>query len=325
MKSPTLFLYLILFQILLANCENDMTFERLLNELKKEAKMKIMAIAGADVIDTLKASRLAKDMKIGDSILIGDEVKIKRMAKEENIDISDFKIVNLIDHTEISRYAVKLVHDGEADMYVKGSIETRDVLKAIFDNEIGLKTSDLISLVGVFEIDGKMKYLTDSSIVPYPTLENKVQLINNAVKFAESTGLKNPKVAVVTAISAANPRMPETLEAEKLTEMNINGEIKDCIVDGPLSMDVAISPESAKVKNTNRRINGDADIILFPDVHAANIAYKILTHLTDIQSGNIIIGTREPVILSSRSDTVEVKINSIILGFTYDKFTKIKQ
>jgi phosphate butyryltransferase len=302
-----------------------MTFERLLNELKKEAKMKIMAIAGADVIDTLKASRLAKDMKIGDSILIGDEVKIKRMAKEENIDISDFKIVNLIDHTEISRYAVKLVHDGEADMYVKGSIETRDVLKAIFDNEIGLKTSDLISLVGVFEIDGKMKYLTDSSIVPYPTLENKVQLINNAVKFAESTGLKNPKVAVVTAISAANPRMPETLEAEKLTEMNINGEIKDCIVDGPLSMDVAISPESAKVKNTNRRINGDADIILFPDVHAANIAYKILTHLTDIKSGNIIIGTREPVILSSRSDTVEVKINSIILGFTYDKFTKIKQ
>ena len=325
MKSPTLFLYLILFQILLANCENDMTFERLLNELKKEAKMKIMAIAGADVIDTLKASRLAKDMKIGDSILIGDEVKIKRMAKEENIDISDFKIVNLIDHTEISRYAVKLVHDGEADMYVKGSIETRDVLKAIFDNEIGLKTSDLISLVGVFEIDGKMKYLTDSSIVPYPTLENKVQLINNAVKFAESTGLKNPKVAVVTAISAANPRMPETLEAEKLTEMNINGEIKDSIVDGPLSMDVAISPESAKVKNTNRRINGDADIILFPDVHAANIAYKILTHLTDIKSGNIIIGTREPVILSSRSDTVEVKINSIILGFTYDKFTKIKQ
>jgi phosphate butyryltransferase len=302
-----------------------MTFERLLNELKKEAKMKIMAIAGADVIDTLKASRLAKDMKIGDSILIGDEVKIKRIAKEENIDISDFKIVNLIDHTEISRYAVKLVHDGEADMYVKGSIETRDVLKAIFDNEIGLKTSDLISLVGVFEIDGKMKYLTDSSIVPYPTLENKVQLINNAVKFAESTGLKNPKVAVVTAISAANPRMPETLEAEKLTEMNINGEIKDCIVDGPLSMDVAISPESAKVKNTNRRINGDADIILFPDVHAANIAYKILTHLTDIKSGNIIIGTREPVILSSRSDTVEVKINSIILGFTYDKFTKIKQ
>ena len=102
--------------------------------------------------------------------------------------------------------------------------------------------------------------------------------------------------------------------------MNDKGLIKDCIVDGPLSLDLAISPESAKIKHSERKINGDADIILFPDVHAANIAYKILTHLSNAKSGNIIIGTSEPVILSSRSDTVEVKLNSIILGFTYDKF-----
>ena len=325
MKSPTLFLYLILFQILLANCENDMTFERLLNELKKEAKMKIMAIAGADVIDTLKASRLAKDMKIGDSILIGDEVKIKRMAKEENIDISDFKIVNLIDHTEISRYAVKLVHDGEADMYVKGSLETRDVLKAVLDKEIGLRTNDLISLIGVFELNGKLMYMTDPSVIPYPTLEEKVHLINNAVKFAISTGLTNPKVAVVTAIGVANPRMPETLEAEELMEMNKRDEIKNCIVDGPLSLDLAVSPESVRIKNSKRRINGDADILLFPEVHSANIAYKILTHLGDLKSGNIIIGTRQPVILSSRGDSVDVKLNSIILGFIYDRYISQKE
>ena len=325
MKSSLQFIFLIFFQILLINTQNEMTFDKLLSDLKKDIKMKMMAIAGADVPETLQASRMAKDMKIGDSILIGNEEKIKQIAKETNIDISDFQIVNILDPIEISRYAVKLVHDGKADMYVKGSLETRDVLKAVLDNEIGLKTSDLISLVGVFEFDGKMKYLTDSSIVPYPTLENKVQLINNAVKFAASTGLINPKVAVVTGISMANSRMPETLEAEKLTEMNIKGEIKDCIVDGPLSMDLAISVESAKIKETNRRINGDADIILFPDVHAANIAYKILTHLTEIKSGNIIIGTSEPVILSSRSDTVEVKLNSIILGFTYDKFKEQKK
>ena len=320
MKSPNLFLLLLVLHILLKNCQNEMTFDKLLSDLKKDATMKIMAIAGADVPESLEASRLAKDMKIGDSILIGNEEKIKKIAKDKNIDISDFKLVNIIDPIEISRYAVKLVHDGEADMYVKGSLETRDVLKAVLDNEIGLKTSELISLVGVFEIEGQMKFLTDSSIVPYPTLQNKAQLINNAVKFAASTGLKNPKVAVVTAISMPNSRMPETLDAEQLTEMNKRGEIKDCIVDGPLSMDLAISPESAKVKNTNRRINGDADIIIFPDVHAANIAYKLLTHLTNIKSGNIIIGTSEPVILSSRSDTVEVKLNSIILAFTYDKF-----
>lgn len=323
MKSFTLFL--IFFQLLLINCVEIITFDKLLEDLKKDAKIKKMAIAGADIPETLQTSRLAKDMKIGDSILIGNEERIKQLAKENNIDISDFQIVNLQDPTEISRYAVKLVHDGEADMYVKGSLETRDVLKAVLDKEIGLKTDDLISLVGVFEIEGKMMYLTDPSVIPYPTLENKVQLINNAVKFAASTGKYNPKVAAVTALSITNPRMPETLEAEELMEMNKRGEIKDCIVDGPLSLDLAISPESAKIKNSNRRINGDADIILFPDVHAANIAYKILTHLSDAKSGNIIIGTKQPVILSSRSDTVQVKLNSIILGFTYDKFNGQKK
>jgi phosphate butyryltransferase len=318
MKVFTLFL--ILSQILLTFCDDQITFDKLLNDLKKDIKMKKLAIAGADNPETIETSRKAKDMKIGDSILIGNEKKIREIANEINIDISDFEVVDLSDPTEISRYAVKLVHDGKADMYIKGSLETRDVLKAVLDNEIGLRTSDLISLVGVFEIDGKLKYFTDPSVIPYPTLQMKVQLINNVVKFAYSTGLKNPKVAAVAAISITDHRMPETLEAEELMEMNKRGEIKDCIVDGPLSLDLAISVESAKIKNSERRINGDADILLFPEVHSANIASKILTHLGDLKSGNIILGTTHPVILSSRSESSEVKLNSIILGLTYDKF-----
>jgi len=318
MKVFTIFL--IFSQIILIFCEDQITFDKLLNDLQKDIKMKKLAIAGADNPETIETSRRAKDMKIGDSILIGNEKRIREIANEINIDISDFQVVDLSDPREISRYAVKLVHDGKADMYVKGSIETRDVLKAVLDNDIGLKTNDLISLVGVFEINGKLKFLTDPSVIPYPTLEMKVQLINNVVKFAYSTGLNNPKVAAVTAISITNPRMPETLEAEELMEMNKRGEIKDCIIDGPLSLDLAISPESAKIKNSERRINGDADIILFPEVHSANIAYRILTHLGDLKSGNIILGTRHPVILSSRSDSTQVKLNSIILGLTYDKF-----
>jgi len=312
--------YLIFLQILLILCDEQITFDKLLDDLKKDVKMKKLAIAGADNPETIETSRKAKDMKIGDSILIGNEKRIREIANEINIDIADFEVVDLSDPTEISRYAVKLVHDGKADMYVKGSIETRDVLKAVLDNDIGLKTSDLISLVGVFEVNGKLKYLTDPSVIPYPTLQMKAQLINNAVKFAYSTGLKNPKVAAVAAISITDPRMQETLEAEELMEMNKRGEIKDCIVDGPLSLDLAISTESAKIKNSQRRINGDADIILFPEVHSANIAYKILTLLGDLKSGNIILGTKHPVILSSRSDSVQVKLNSIILGLTYDKF-----
>jgi phosphate butyryltransferase len=315
------FTFLLIFsQILLTFCDDQITFDKLLNDLQKDVKMKKLAIAGADNPETIETSRKAKDMKIGDSILIGNEKRIREVANEHNIDISDFEVVDLSDPTEISRHAVKLVHEGKADMYVKGSIETRDVLKAVLDNDIGLRTSDLISLVGVFEINGKLKYLTDPSVIPYPTLQMKAQLINNVVKFAYSTGLKNPKVAAVAAISITDHRMPETLEAEELMEMNKRGEIKDCIVDGPLSLDLAISVESAKIKNSERRINGDADILLFPEVHSANIASKILTHLGDLKSGNIILGTTHPVILSSRSESSEVKLNSIILGLTYDKF-----
>ena len=323
MKFFTLFLYLIFIQLL--NCENPITFDKLISELKKEEELKKMVIAGADNPETLQTSRLAKDMNIGDSILIGNEERIRAIAKENKINISDFQIVNLNEPTEISRYAVKLVHDGEADMYVKGSLETRDVLKAVLDKEIGLRTNDLISLIGVFELNGKLMYMTDPSVIPYPTLEEKVHLINNAVKFAISTGLTNPKVAVVTAVGVANPRMPETLEAEELMEMNKRDEIKNCIVDGPLSLDLAVSPESVRIKNSKRRINGDADILLFPEVHSANIAYKILTHLGDLKSGNIIIGTRQPVILSSRGDSVDVKLNSIILGFIYDRYISQKE
>jgi len=316
MKLESIFLILIIAQIL---CEKKVTFEKLLSDLRKDIKMKKIAIAGADNPETLMTSRIAKNMEIGDSILIGDEKKIRQIAEEYDVDISDFEIVDLQTPTEISRYAVKLVHDRKADMYVKGNIETRDVLKAVLDKEIGLKTNNLISMVGVFEIEDRMIFLTDPSVMPYPTLDEKAQLINNAVNFARFAGIKEPKVAAVTAISVSNPRMPETMDAEQLTKMNKEGIIKNCIVDGPLSLDLAISPESAQIKNSQRRINGDADIILFPDVHAANIAYKILTHLSDAKSGNIILGTAEPVILSSRSDTVQVKLNSIILGFTYDR------
>ena len=312
--------FIILIQIFFSNCDKPKTFDEILEDLKKEIKVRKMAVAGADNPETLKTAVEAKNMKIGDSILIGNEERIKGRAKESNLDISSFEIVNIDDPIEICKYAVKIVRDGKADMLVKGSVETRDLLKTILDNEIGLKSKELMNLVGVFEMDGKLTFLTDISVIPYPTLDVKVQLINNAVKLAHSVGIEVPKVAAITGLSVSNTRMPETMEAEKLTQMNINGEIKDCIVDGPLSLDLAISPESVQIKYVHRRVNGDADILLFPDVHAANIAYKILTHLSDSKNGNILLGTTKPVISTSRSDSVQTKINSIILGFWFDRF-----
>jgi len=312
--------FLILAQILFSNCNKPKTFDELLEDLKKDIHERKMVVAGADNPETLKTAVEAKNMGIGNSILVGNEERIKSRAKDNNIDISSFEIVNIDDPIEICRTSVKMVHDGQADMLVKGSVETRDLLKAILDNEIGLKSKELLNLIGVFEMDGKLTFLTDVSVVPYPTLEEKVKLINNSVKLAKYIGIETPKVAAITGLSVSNTRMPETMEAEKLTEMNIKGEIKDCIVDGPLSLDLAISPESAQIKYVHRRVNGDADIILFPDVHAANIAYKILTHLSDSKNGNILLGTTKPVISTSRSDSVQTKLNSMILGFWFDKF-----
>ena len=143
-----------------------------------------MAVAWSDNRLTLKTAIEAKNMKIGDSILIGNEERIKGRAKENNLDISGFEIVNIDDPIEICRYSVKIVHDGKADMLVKGSVETRDLLKAILDNEIGLKSKELMNLVGVFEMDGKLTFLIDISVIPYPSLDAKVQLINNAVKLS---------------------------------------------------------------------------------------------------------------------------------------------
>ena len=319
-------IFLLLTILFFVSCDldqSDTSWSKHFHKLIKDVKnlpMKKIAVAAAEDDFVLEAIKIAKEEGLAESILVGDEKKIREIAKTINMDLSKFEVINEPEPASAAKVAVKLVHDGICDVYVKGSLATRDVLKAVLDNEIGLRTNELISLVGVFEINNKLVFITDPSVIPYPTLLNKVELINNAVKFAKSTGVEMPKVAAVTAIDIANPRMPETLEAEELMEMNKRGEIKNCIVDGPLSLDLAMSPESAKIKNSNRRINGDADIILFPEVHSANIAYKILTYFSDAKSGNIIIGTRQPVILSSRSDSVETKLNSIILGFTYEIF-----
>ena len=161
----------------------------------------------------------------------------------------------------------------------------------------------------------QLLYLTDVAFMTYPSLEEKKSIIENSVEVAHACGIPCPKVAPLAAVEVVNPKMPVTVEAAELTKMNENGEITGCIVDGPLSMDLAIEPEAAIHKGaTDRKIVGDADILLFPDIHAGNLVYKTLVHTTQCKNGCIITGTDAPVILTSRSDTFEVKLNSIALA-----------
>ena len=292
------------------------SFEEILNQVKSCSKKKV-SVAVAQDENVLEAVKEAKERGIADSVLVGDADQIKAIADSIGMNLADYEVIDVRDVTEAALTAVKLVHDGKADMYMKGLIDTKGFLKSVLDKEVGLRTGKPLSHVCVFDVKGidHLLFLTDVAFIPYPTLEDKVNIINNTVEICEACGVHTPKVAPLAAVEVVNPKMPVTVEAAELTRMNEAGEITGCIVDGPLSLDLAICPEAAKHKGaTGRKIVGDADILLFPDIHAGNITYKAMVHTADLVNGNLITGTKAPVILTSRSDSVEVKINSLALG-----------
>ena len=282
------------------------------------APKKKVSVAVAQDSEVLLAVKGAKEQNIADAILVGDADKIKAIADEIGMSLEGYEIIDVKDPIEAAREAVKQVHDGKADMYMKGLIDTKDFLRSVLDKEVGLRTGKPLSHVCVFEMEGydKLLFLTDVAFIPYPTLEDKVSMIKNTVEIVNACGIENPKVAPLAAVEVVNPKMPVTVEAAELTRMNEEGEIKNCIVDGPLSMDLAIDPEAAKHKAgaLDRKIVGDADILLFPDIHAGNLTYKTIVRLATVKNGNILTGTKAPVILTSRSDSVDVKVNSIALA-----------
>lgn len=289
--------------------------------------MKKVAVCVSQDSAVIEAVRAAKDRKIADAILVGNITETEAIAKELGIDISDFKKINVEDITEASRTAVKLVHDGEADLYMKGLIDSKGFLKSVLDKEVGLRTGKTLSHVCVFDVKGydRLMFLTDVAFLPYPTLEDKANIIRNTVEICEACGVSNPKVAPLAAVEVVNPKMPVTVEAEELHQMNLRGEIEGCVVDGPLSMDLAIDPNAAKHKGaTDRPIQGDADILLFPDIHAGNLTYKAMVHMADCVNGNILTGTAAPVVLTSRSDSMEVKVNSLAVAALVSEYMKNK-
>lgn len=292
-------------------------FSELLSKVS-ECDKKIVSVAAAQDKAVLEAVKAAKERGIADAILVGDEPKIREIASELQMDLTGYEIINEPDIVAASLTAVKLVHDGKADMYMKGILDSKTFLKSILDKEVGLRTGKPLSHVCVFEIPGidRLLFLTDVAFMPYPTLEDKVAIIDYSVNVAKACGIDTPKVAPLAAVEVLNPKMPVTVEAAELTRMNEEGQITGCIVDGPLSLDIAIDKEAAIEKGaTNRKIQGDADILLFPDIHAGNLVYKAIVHMVPgVKNGCILTGTKAPAILTSRSDTFETKVNSIALA-----------
>ena len=290
-------------------------FDDLFSKLKV-AEKKTLAVAVAQDEPVLEAVKAAKDKGIADAILVGDKAKIEEVATKIDMDLTEFEIIHEEDVKKAALKAIELVSSGAADMVMKGLVDTATFLRSVLNKEVGLRTGKLMSHVSVFEIEGidRLILLTDAAFNTYPDLKQKVQIINNSVMVAKACGIQNPKVAPICAVEVVNPDMPATVDAALLSKMSDRGQIKGCIVDGPLALDNALSEEAAHHKGITGPVAGKADILLLPNIDVANVMYKSLTYTAPTKNGGILVGTSAPVILTSRADSFETKVNSIALA-----------
>ena len=291
------------------------SFEELISKANQKTLKKV-SVSNAQDEPVLQAVKAAKEQNIATAILVGDEAKIREIAASIDMDLTDFEIINEPDTKAAALKAVELVHNGKADILLKGLLETKTFLKSVLNKEVGLRTGKMLSHVCVFEIEGinRLLFFTDVAFNTYPTLADKVNIINNAVEVAHACGIECPKVAPLCAVETVNPKMQPTVDADNLTKMYEGGDFKGCQIYGPLSMDLAIDPEAAVHKGVTNPVAGHADILLFPNIDAGNITYKILVRTAKVKIGNVLVGTSAPVVLTSRSDDFQTKQNSIALA-----------
>lgn len=291
------------------------SFAEILEKVKSGDRKRI-AVAAAQDEPVLEAIRDAMNIGLVDATLVGDRDKIVEISGQIGLNVNDLEIIHEPDNNKAALKAVELVSTGKAHMVMKGLLDTATILRAVLNKEIGLRTGKLMSHVAVFEIPGydRLIFITDAALNMYPDLKAKIDILNNAVIVAKAVGIETPKVAPICAVEVVNPDMPATIDASILSKMNERGQIKGCIVDGPLATDNALSEEAAHHKKITSPVAGKADILLLPNIEAGNVMYKTLTYTTNSKSGGIIVGASAPVVLTSRADSPESKLNAIALA-----------
>jgi phosphotransacetylase len=245
-------------------------------------------------------------------ILVGPAAKIEGTAKLGGLDLQHAQIVNVPHSQAAAEKAVELVRDGHAELLMKGSLHTDELLSAVVAKETGLRTGRRISHVFIMDIPTyhKLLVVTDGAINIAPGLEDKADICQNAIDLVETLGLKNPKVAILAAVEEVTSKMPSTIDAAALCKMADRGQIKNGILDGPLAFDNAISKAAAETKGIRSAVAGDPDILLVPDLESGNILAKQLTFLAGAESAGLVLGAKVPIILTSRADSVRSRIAS---------------
>jgi phosphate acetyltransferase len=261
------------------------------------------AIEGA--IDAAKANIITP-------ILVGPRDKIMATAAAAGIDLDGYEIVDAAHSHDAAEKAVALVREGRAEILMKGSLHTDELLAAVVRRDTGLRTERRLSHCFIMDVPGHEQVLTitDAAINIFPTLEEKVDIVQNAIGLAHAMGMEEPKVAILSAMETVNPKVPSTIEAAALCKMADRGQITGALLDGPLAFDNAISPEAARIKGIVSPVAGRADILLVPDLEAGNMLAKSLSFLMNADSAGIVLGARVPIILTSRADSVESRLAS---------------
>ena len=294
------------------------TFEEIFAELRGRGARKRMVAAWGVDSHTIAAAAKAVELGLADVTLVGDENLIAQACKEENVDKSIFTIVHNPDELPSVAQAVQMIREGQGDFLMKGLCSTDKFLRAILNKETGLlPPKGTLTHCTTLEIPSyhKLLFVGDVAVIPAPDFKQKQLIMDFLVKTAKAVGVAKPKVAIIAATEQVLPSQPATIEAAMLSKMVERGQIKGCIADGPLALDVAIDQESVDIKGLVSPVAGDADCLLFPNIESGNVFYKANSKLVPgVKQAGILLGAKVPCVLSSRADSIDTKLNSIAIA-----------
>lgn len=290
-------------------------------DLKKRAEnfpKRRVAVAAAGDEEVIRTAAEAEKAGIADFILVGDQARVRELAQEAGLKVGDegAAVIHEPDDTAAALLAAELVRNGEADVLMKGLVNSSIFLKAVLDEKRGLRGEKTLSHFAAFEIPGqpKLAFYTDGGMNPFPDYGMKKQILINGLEALHKLGIDEPKTAVLTANETVTPKMPSTVDAAELVEAWKRGELPPCILEGPMALDVALSREAAAHKGIESQISGDTDLFLVPNIEAGNLIGKSLIYYAGAKMAGVILGGRRPIVMTSRSENAEGKLNSILLA-----------
>ncbi|MEX0414474.1 phosphate butyryltransferase [Bacillus sp. C30] len=293
-----------------------MKLEHLIDQAAGQSK-KTVAVAVAEDHEVIEAVAKAIKLQLAQFRLYGNQEKIIGMLQEHGLQTSEhIEVIAAASSAEAAELSVKSVSNGEADVLMKGNIPTANILKAVLNKEWGLRKGSVLSHVAAFEVPNydRLIFVTDAAMNIAPDVTQKAAIIQNTVEVAQAIGIDLPKVAPIAAVEVVNPAMQATIDAAMLTQMNRRGQIKNCVVDGPLALDNAVSQIAAEHKGIVSDVAGKADILLVPTIEAGNVLYKSLVYFANAKVGAMIAGAKAPIVLTSRADSAETKVYSLALA-----------